>query len=261
VLVSEGKVYASAGRSQGSDGGLVVRAYEAAGGRLLWSRALASCKVMNNYGFSRLNDIILRTGKSLQLNVARIDAATGKEDMANPIDRTSVNSRLKGLAPTEVFPIAGNLGFADGTWTRLMSRKYKGLSLGSLTGVQLSWNEKVACVVADPGTKVGLYSLEKLKPTGTTGEKDSIWQKTLPKGYQATTAILCRDAVIVAGNIHPQDQGEAHGKAFIRVLSLEDGSTRQERLFDKPLAYNGVVLASSRIYAAFADGSLACMGK
>ena len=44
VMVAEGKAYASAGRTQGSDGGLLIRAFEPETGKVIWSKCYSGSK-------------------------------------------------------------------------------------------------------------------------------------------------------------------------------------------------------------------------
>lgn len=80
VLVADGVAYASAGRTQGSDGGIVVRAFAPETGAVSWATVLGPS---NNVRALRRNDLILKTGDALQLMITRLNPGTG-ETVENP---------------------------------------------------------------------------------------------------------------------------------------------------------------------------------
>jgi outer membrane protein assembly factor BamB len=81
VLVADGVAYASAGRTQGSDGGLVVCAFAPETGKVAWSTVLGPS---NNVRALRRNDLILKTGDDLQLMITRLNPSTG-DVVENPV--------------------------------------------------------------------------------------------------------------------------------------------------------------------------------
>jgi len=83
VLVDDGMAYASAGRTQGSDGGIVVRAFDPGTGKIAWSRAIVPTSDGGEYRNMRKNDIILKVGDSLQLMRTRMNPKSG-EIVKNP---------------------------------------------------------------------------------------------------------------------------------------------------------------------------------
>lgn len=76
VLVADGLAYVSAGRTQGSDGGIVVRAFDPATGEIAWSQAVAQAGV--SYRELRRNDLLLKVGETVQLMLTRLDLKTGE---------------------------------------------------------------------------------------------------------------------------------------------------------------------------------------
>ena len=77
VLVTDGLAYASAGRTQGSDGGIVVRAFEPTTGQIVWSKAIAQADG-GSYRDLRRNDLMLKVGDTIQLMQKRLAPATGE---------------------------------------------------------------------------------------------------------------------------------------------------------------------------------------
>ncbi len=99
VLVADGVAYASAGRTQGSDGGIVVRAFAPETGAVSWATVLGPS---NNVRALRRNDLILKTGDVLQLMITRLDPGTG-ETTENPVQvfhayRSAVDSLKRDIA-------------------------------------------------------------------------------------------------------------------------------------------------------------------
>jgi len=78
VLVIDGVGYVSAGRTQGSDGGIVVRAFDPATGEIAWSHAITPKGEGVSYRELRRNDLMLQVGDTIQLMLTRMDAKTGE---------------------------------------------------------------------------------------------------------------------------------------------------------------------------------------
>ena len=73
VMVAKGKAYASAGRTQGSDGGLLVRAFTPETGKVLWSKALGK----NDRG-ARRNDALALQGDAVKSMGLSLDLEKGE---------------------------------------------------------------------------------------------------------------------------------------------------------------------------------------
>ncbi len=271
VLISDGNAYACAGKSQGADGGLLVKAFDPVTGSSKWSKPLSGSKILEDKKNYHVTDMLIKTGNALQLTNVRLDSTTGQY-LENPTlemlkYQAKVNdlkkkgkdgSELKPPEKKEIAPMAGNMGFICSNWTQLGTRKYGNLKLGSIQGSQISWNDKKAASIQ--GGRIALYPFEKVKPAGENMDpKDIQWQKILPTGYQATSAVLCSDSLIIAGGVFIK--ADMKKKSFVQIYSLEKGDLLTERVFETPLAYNGIALAASKIYASFEDGSIACLGK
>jgi len=89
--------------------------------------------------------------------------------------------------------------------------------------------------------------------------KGVAWNQSLPKECQATAVIVCPNAVVVGGGIYAD--GRENAKGFVRVMSIDAGSTVADETLPAPLAYGGLAVADGRIYATLADGSARCLGK
>jgi len=253
VLVADGIAYASAGRTQGSDGGIVVRAFEPATGKILWSKAIADIKDGRSM---RLNDLMLQVDDSIQLMVTRMEPRTG--DMkANPTQEFQKLPRDKreGKSAGEITPTIGLEGFVCGNWMRLGNRKSVSMGFGNVQGDVASWGKEIVCTCTN-GRSICAFHRDGVGPLGEKLDPAAtMWGKNLPEGYQATSIIVCPNAVVIGGGVY-----EEGAKGFIQVLSVEKGETVAERTFPAPVTYNGLALADGRVHATFADGSAACLG-
>jgi outer membrane protein assembly factor BamB len=235
VLVSQGLLFASAGRSGVSDGGIVIHALEPATGRAVWSKSVVK---------PRLNDILLEVGDSIQWMSTRLDPRTGafRSDEAAP----------------EATPRIGLEGLACGNWLRLGSRKHAPMAFGNVSADLLSWSEQAVCAAAAEGTLKAIRR-DRVSPGSEKPDPaDELWNTNLPTAYQATSMVLCPDALVVGGGLHAE--GQAGSGGFVRVLSLEDGEPLAERKLPAPVSYNGLALAGGRLYATLTDGTTLGLG-
>ena len=157
----------------------------------------------------------------------------------------------------EIAPSIGLEGFISWNWTRLGNRKHMTMNFGNVSGDMVSWGDSMVCAISKEGTTIRAINREKVKPFGGKVE-GHLWDASLPKGYQATAVVICRNAVVVGGGIYSEDAKEARG--FVRLLSPDKGTEIAERTLNAPLSYNGIAVAGDRIYATFAHGSIACLG-
>jgi len=256
VLVCDGVAYASAGRSQGSDGGVLVRAFKPQSGEPLWSKALAG---EGNARALRINDLMLCVGRSVQLMTTRMDPKAG-ELLPNPTAEQAGKRRGQDKTPPleEIAPSIGLEGFVSGNWTRLGNRKYGAMGFGNVRGELVSWSDAAVCACR-AGKNVQAFRRDRVGPAGVELDPEApMWSHTLPGEFQATSLIVCPDAVLLGGGIYRAGSELAQG--FVRVLSLDDGRVVAEQTLAAPLGYNALALAGGRVYATLADGSAVCLG-
>jgi outer membrane protein assembly factor BamB len=277
VLVADGTAFVSAGNTQGSDGGIVVRAFEPLTGKVRWSKAIVMTTQAGEYRAMRRNDLLLKTGNSIQLMTTRLDPKTG-EFVKNPtLEYQKFQDRQRRLAvvakktstepkkleetpaPDEIAPGIGLEGFIAATWTQLGDRKYKAMTLGNVSAPQLSWGDDLVCGNPSDGKAICAINRDKVAPFGSkTDAKARRWQQNLPENYQATSVVTAPNAVVVGGGVYRP--GETGG-GFMRVLSTDKGETLAEQFTGSPLVYNSVAVAGGKVYATLADGSVLCLGK
>jgi len=269
VLVADGLAYASAGRTQGSDGGIVVRAFDPATGKIAWSRTIAPSQNRGQYRKMRRNDLLLKTGDLVQVMATRMDPKTG-EVRKNPTfeyeqflnRQRRAKARKKEFKETmtleEIAPSIGLEGFISWNWTRLGNRKHMTMNFGNIRGDMASWDDGMVCAVAREGTTITAVKRENVGPFGHKVGAPA-WRAPLPAGYQATSLILCPNAVVVGGGAYKA--GSREGRGFVMALSRDKGEKIAECAFGAPLSYNGLAVAAGRVYVALADGSAACLGR
>jgi len=228
VMVADGKAYASAGRTQGSDGGLVIRAFTPETGKPLWAKALPQSGGGLIEKKPKRNDMLARHGKFLTVMGHWLDLETGKISR-----KPAGNTVLMGLE-----------GLYSWNWTRLGHRKFMHIGYGKATGDTVCWNDTYAAASNKDsgGTIVALTKSGKTKGF-----------KGVARVYQGTSLVMCNNVVIQGGAI--LDQKDHRG--FIRAISLEDGQVVWEKKFPAQLAFNGLAVDTCGIIATFNDGTVA----
>jgi len=228
VLVSRGSAYASAGRTTGSEGGLVMRKFDPISGKV------TDTKVISRGPY--LNDIITECNAGVHL--MKYQEHDRKPEANSP-----------HLAPN-----LGIEGIMRGNWTKLGNRK-SGVRLGGANGDMVSWSDKTVLRVSGQGA-----SVQALSQDAKAKRPKTIWSHGCPAGGQITSAVICPNAVVIGGGLYPPDSKTAK-KGFVRVLSPDKGTQLAEITFDVPLTYDGLAVAGGKIYITLTDGSAACLGE
>ena len=282
VLIDDGLAFVSAGHTQGSDGGIVVRAFDPLSGKLSWSQAIVMTTQGSEYRDMRRNDLLVKTGETLQLMTRRLDPKTGtfqknmtlemrklleRQRRAAALAKKNAATKSAGKkAPAaeetmtidEIAPSIGLEGFLAATWTRLGNRKYQAMTYGNVSAPQLSWGKSLVCGNPNDGRMISAYNRDQIAPFGSKpAPKLLCWQQKLPAGYQATSVVTCSNAVVIGGGIYQPDKA-SHG--FVRVLSADKGEALSEKTFESPLGYNSVAVAGGKIYATLTNGAVVCLG-
>lgn len=300
VLASDGMVYASAGRTQGSDGGIVVRALSPETGGVVWSKALPPSA---NVQALRRNDLLFRTPDALQLMVTRLDPTTGEirpnptravheyqDNVANTARRlaqfkdqlnaaTTGNPKLQeqvtaleqGLKQLRANPPAGEIApfVGGGSRGREGYVDWNWPRLGNRLFVQMNYGNLGGTLLSWDATavcrmtgdrQVSLYAVSKIGKVGEKGPGTPDWSATLPPTHQVTALVLCRDGVVAAGGVYSADEA-VPAKGFVTVLSRNAGQTVAEELFPASVVYNGIAVLDRRICIALDDSSLCLVGE
>jgi hypothetical protein len=298
--VSDDLVYASAGRTQGSDGGIVVRALSPQTGVAAWSRVLPPAA---NVSTLRRNDLLFRTPDALQLMVTRLDPKTG-ETRPNPTRDVHAYQDKLGDTARRISQLKGQLAAAQDGNPKLqeqlakLEEEYKTLGankpageiapfvgggsrgsegyldwnwprLGSRKVVQMNYGNLGGTLLSwDPTAvcrmsaerQISLYAASQIANVGEKAPGAPAWSVALPPTHQVTALVICPDGVVAAGGVYAADQATP-AKGFVTVLSREGGKTRVERLFDAPVVYNGIAVLDKKICVALDNSSICLVGE
>ncbi len=256
VLVANGKAFASAGRTQGSDGGIVVRAFEPETGQPLWSRAIPQSGNGVQGGRAKLNDVLVLEGDLLRLMDHYLKADTGEftespaaakakellvakeKELGRQLERNEVQAIQKQVDDDVQRVSMGNEGLLSWNWTRLGYRKFQSIGFSNAKGETVSWN----------GDAVS-SSRQNVLTLKVDGKDKNI---RLPEGSQGTSLVLCDNMAIQGGSLI--DQGE--NKGFVRAIDLKSGEIVWEKAYPSQLAFNGLAVDNGQVVAAFNDGSV-----
>jgi len=274
VLAADGMAYATAGRTQGSDGGIVVRAFIPETGKPIWARAIpqrgngvTEPKPTRNDALVLNNDLIMlmnhrmnrKTGELIPdpvllfKNKALADAVKEK---GKGLDRNEQNDLWKKLAP-EIDKIkgpamltSGNEGIYSWNWTRVGHRKFLSLNYDGFSGDTVCWNDnyRAAC---DKRNSLSFAYVGAADPAVKSGKR----AVNVQSNYQVTSMILCNNVLLLGGAVRDTDEG----KGFVQAVSLDTSKTVWEHSFDSKLAFNGLAVDNGQIIASFDDGSVACI--
>lgn len=298
VLVADGVAYASAGRTQGSDGGIVVRAFSPFTGEVNWSKVIDPTGGVRNM---RRNDVMLAVDDALQLMITRLDPGTG-ELVENPTREVNMyHSQLaankrnlarykqqlaaaggksdhleKRIADTEkaladleepegeIAPFlgrngTGSEGYVNWNWPRLGYRKFRQMNYGNISGTLVSWGAKLVCRMTQD-RRLAAYAMEKVGKVHEKLSQPADWSVQLPAGYQMTSLVVCANAVIAGGGVYDADD-PAKRTGFVTVLSRETGEKTVEYAFVAPVVFGGVVALDKKICVALESRSVCMLGE
>jgi len=129
VMVADAQAYAPAGRTQGSDGGLVVRAFVPETGKPLWAKALPQGGKDIVEKKPKRNDTLVQHGPFITVMGHWLDLDTG-----------AISPKPEGPAPNRTV-VMGLEGLYSWNWTRLGHRKFINIGYGEFTGDTVSWND------------------------------------------------------------------------------------------------------------------------
>ncbi|MDP6637483.1 MAG: PQQ-binding-like beta-propeller repeat protein [Phycisphaerae bacterium] len=230
VMVTGGKAYASSGRTQGSDGGLLVRAFVPETGKQIWART-----IIGKGRSMRRNDTLIRQGDCARIMGHLLNLATGKN-----------GSPKRGARALQI----GNEGLYSWNWTRLGHRKFKEIGYGGYKGDTVSWTDDyIAACNKDNALSFG-YVGDGADPSGK-GKKGV----KVSADRQVTTLVVCRNVILLGGSI--LKPGPKRG--FIQAISLADAKQVWDQTFNAKLCFNGIAVADGNIVASFNDGSMAVL--
>ncbi|MCP4374741.1 MAG: PQQ-binding-like beta-propeller repeat protein [bacterium] len=231
VMVARGKAYASAGRTQGSDGGLLARAFVPETGKVLWSKATP-----RGGRSGRRNDALVLQGDTVKTMGYNLDLEKGN----------AAAGKGPGIANS------GVEGIYSWNWTRVGHRKFVAIGLGkdrkAPKGDTVSWSDKYVAVCNNRNE----LSLTELVGGAPKARK---WATAVAKDRQVTSLIICNNVVMIGGAI----TGEGKNKGFVQAISIKDGKPVWDKMYGSRLAFNGLAIDGGSVIASFDDGSVTCL--
>jgi len=296
VLVQNGLVYCTAGRSSYLDGGIRVYALEPRSGKVVHEAHLESPQA----------DVTQTAGRPFDMEGARSDVLVSDgTDIYMFFQRFAPDLTLKPtpritkLGDREVgLHLISNAGFLDTSWYDrnfwMYSARWPGFYFGydaPKVGQILVFDEETTYGLHVfttrqghaprfwPGT--GGYELfaddnrnePVLRPTAIGREKGIGFSRTLPPKWSVRIPIRAQAMVLSAKHLYvagPPDvvleddpmaafEGRAGGRLW--VVSTEDGKRLAEYNLEQPPVFDGLSAAGGRLYMATDDGCLTCLGE
>jgi outer membrane protein assembly factor BamB len=295
VLIRDGKVYFTAGRSSYLDGGIRVYALDPASGEVLHETLLAGedpdVSIDGGRPFDMdgtKSDILVAGEKDIYLFQERFKPDLTRE----PMPRVTKLGDRRG----EPHLTATN-GLLDTTWFNRTYWMYDQLFPGYYftyrapkSGQILVFDDEITCslkayterrghspefqpgggyrLMADRNTTLPVLDEMDIgaeKGRGFSRTELPIWSETVP--IRAQGMLLAREHLYLVGPpdlVSEQDAYESMiGKrgAVFRVVSTSDGGTLSEFTMEEVPVFDGLIAAAGRLYMSTTNGTLICLGE
>jgi hypothetical protein len=91
-------------------------------------------------------------------------------------------------------------GLVSWDWPRLGDRKFRGMAYGNVGGTLVSWDATAVCNMRYD-RRLALYDMADVGKAGEKLAARAKWSAELPNGYQVTSLVLCKDAVLLSGGV------------------------------------------------------------
>jgi len=265
VLVADGVAYASAGRTQGSDGGLVIRAFVPETGKQLWARALPQDGNGIIERTTKRNDALVLQGDRIIVMGHWLDAKTGEihqnprvqivakaikaqaEKLGRQLDKKERITIEQAIDRQNTSIQVGLEGLYSWNWTRLGHRKFMSIGYGGRSGDAVSWSPNCIATCSSRGqVSTAGYGADpsKAKVNVTFGPE-----------RQVTALILSNNLLLVGGGVF----GKGQPQGFVQAISLADGKVAWEQILPSKLAFNGLAVDRCGILASLDDGTVVCL--
>ena len=295
VLVRDGKVYCTAGRSSYLDGGIRVYALDPASGEVVHQRLLRS----------EDPDVSIDGGRPFDMDGAKSDIlVAGKEDIYlfqnrfKPDLTIDPMPRVTKLGDRRGEPhLMATTGFLDTTWFNRTYWMYDSLWPGYYftyrapkSGQILVFDDRATYSLKAyterrghspeflPGSGYRLFAdrnttlpvLDEMdigaeKGRGFSRTELPIWAERIPIRVQGMLAAGDRLYLVGPPDLpSEQDAYEAmtgNRGALFRVISTADGSTLSEFALEEVPVFDGLIAAAGRLYMSTIHGTLICLGE
>lgn len=295
VLVQNGVVYCTAGRSSYLDGGIWVYALDPATGKVLHEKHIVSARP----------DVTREAGRPFDMEGARTDLLVSDGTdlymffvrLAPDLSRKPT-PRITKLGDREVsLHLMSNAGFLDTNWFDrsywMYSRRWPGYYFAysaPKSGQILVFDDKTTYGLHVFNTRQGHsprfrpgqggYELfadwndnrPVLRPTAIGREKGAGYSRMLPPKWsvqipiQAKAMVLAGRHLCLAGppDVVPADDPyaavEGRKGARLWIVSTEDGKKLAEYSLERSPEFDGLIAAGGRLYLASQGGRITCFG-
>jgi outer membrane protein assembly factor BamB len=296
VIVQDGKVYCTAGRSSYLDGGIWVYALDPATGKVLHERHLASERP----------DVTKQAGRPFDMEGARTDLLVSDGTdlymfftrLAPDLSRKEA-PRITKLGDRRVTPhLMSNAGFLDTSWFDRNYWTYGDRWPGYYFAYNAAKSGQILCF--DEQRTYGLHVFTTrqghsprfwpgrdgyelfadsnknrlaLRPTAIGREKGTGYSRALPPLWSVKIPVrvqglvLAGERLFAAGtpDVLPKEdpyagiEGRKGGRLW--VVSTNEGERLAEYELDHPPAFDGLIAAAGRLYLATEGGRVVCMGE
>ncbi|MFP4057604.1 MAG: PQQ-binding-like beta-propeller repeat protein [Candidatus Brocadiia bacterium] len=295
VVVQDGLVYCTAGRSSYLDGGIWAYALEPGTGKVVHTAHLESPRPDATREAGRpfdmegaRSDLLVSDGTDLYMFFVRLAPDLSLKD----------TPRITKLGDREVGAhLMSNAGFLDKTWFDrtywIHGRRWPGYYFAynaAKTGRILVFDEEKTYGLHVFTTRQGhsprfwpgregyeLFADLNAQPHVLRGpdlgrEKGNGYSRALPPLWSVRIPVRVQGLVLAGPRLYlagppdvvPKDEPyaalEGREGARLWVVSAEDGSRLAEQRLDRPLVFDGMSAARGRLYLATDDGRLLCMG-
>ena len=276
VMIVDECAYVSAGRTQGSDGGLLIKAFSPETGNQIWAKSIQQQgNNVNTVKSCIINDAMIACGDLGLLMGRYLDLKTGvfsldpvelirlqaseeaAKSLGRPMKRLEKKALWSKLAQDVNWAGRGDKrimlgveGLHTWNWTRLGNRKFQYIRYGSSFGDTMSWLDKR---VAGCNVKNILF----ISSLGLTDKGEALPKLVyrVPMNRQVTSLVVCNNVLLFGGAVL---DGETE-KGFIQALSLEDAKPVWDKTFNSKLSFNGLAVDSGKIIASFNNGTIVCL--
>jgi outer membrane protein assembly factor BamB len=274
VLVRDGKVYVTAGRSSFLDGGLMAYCLDAATGEVLDKRAITHQQDMPVDTGRNQND---DTGVSTDLLVSEGDGIHMRHLQLFGANTPSVGWGRR---------VGATAGILDDSWFNRTVWLVDGRDQGELLvhdqngvyavrvhksrghGAYIEPGTNAYHVVATdrkPNTSLKPSGQGKLNTTIWPRPKKTRWSLSLPARVTAMAVggetLLCAGTPDVLDADEPWAVYEGKRGGVLYALATDDGSKTSELKLAAAPVYDGMAIASGRLYLSTVDGTLLCIGE
>jgi hypothetical protein len=224
VLVLGDRLFANAGRTSESGGGIALVAINPVDGSTLWGAAISG-------GAQGMNDLLFADNGKIGWRGAAFDPEKGGLVKA----AMTLTSKSQG-------------GLLDGSWAEMRNRRSgKGFAVDRVIGNLLAWD-------ADTIAGLGTYFVKSEMSVDPGKPPQPKWGMPDKPKRNLEAVVLAGNKVVYAGRA-----GETNG--FLLLVNRADGKVLQDIPLDARPVYDGLAIAHGRILLSLGDGTVRAYGK